>query len=169
MWPKVAVSVRFTYIVSIFQGVNHHNNFVPEAAPFPDGSFSPPLRCAAVWARLSFLSQAKDRRFRLTIHFFQGGTDWAAALAAKAGFALCLVPSKPLRNVGLDIPHLLQVNPASLVCSYSFTQTSRFFSSRFIRWLYQLAVKRSIRTPQIIWQSLSQYPVELREPINNFV
>jgi len=32
-----------------------------------------------------------------------------------------------LRNVGLDIPHLLQVGPASLVCSYSFTQASRFF------------------------------------------
>jgi len=32
--------VRFTYIVSILQGVNHHNNFAPEAASFQDGSFS---------------------------------------------------------------------------------------------------------------------------------
>jgi len=36
------IVVRLTYIVSILQGVNHNNNFVPEAAPFPDGSFSPP-------------------------------------------------------------------------------------------------------------------------------
>jgi len=53
-----------------------------------------------------------------------------------------------LRKVGLDISHLLQVNSASLVCSYSFTQTSHFFSSWFIHWLYQLSVKRSIRTPR---------------------
>jgi len=56
-------------------------------------------------------------------------------------------PRNHLRNVGLDIPHLLQVNPASLVCSYSFTQTSRFLSSWFICWLYQLALKWPIRNP----------------------
>ena len=32
-------NVRFTYIVSILQGVNHHNNFAPEVAPFPGGNF----------------------------------------------------------------------------------------------------------------------------------
>jgi len=42
-------------------------------------------------SQLPFLSQAKDQCFRLTVHFFQGGTDWAAALAAQAGFTLRLI------------------------------------------------------------------------------
>jgi len=70
---------------------------------------------------------------------------------------LLLSPASPsdvyslhhLRSVGLDMPHLLHVRPASWVFSYSFTHPCRCFSSWVIAWLYQASLKRSIRTSHL--------------------
>jgi len=64
--------------------------------------------------------------FRLPVHFFReervGRRLWLRRPASPcARYRL-----DHFRNVGLDIPHLLQVSSAALVCPRSFTQTSRF-------------------------------------------
>ena len=115
---------------AVWQGVCSRSALKPCVSRMPTGKSHGviPVRCAIAWVPAFVFSQARDQRFRLPVRFFEGREPIGRRLRLRRPGSPCSwYRLDHLRNVGLDIPHLLQVGPASLVCSYSFTQASRFF------------------------------------------